>query len=95
MSTLSAELTQAQPALRAAAEAEDTAVVAFARCTPALLREASALQQCLRWSLAAVESLRSELPHAHMVTADLRLMSAQVSVCSAQFAVLQHMHVSA
>lgn len=78
MSSLSAELSAAQPALEAAQAAEDTAVAAFARCTPGLLKEAVALKHCLTWSLMSADKLKAELAHMHMVVADLRLMSAQV-----------------
>ena len=78
MSRLSAELGAGQPALQSATEAEDAAAAAFMRCTPALLKEASALQQCLKRSLECAEGLKAELPHMHAVISDLRLMSAQV-----------------
>ena len=78
MGRLGAELSAEQPALQSATEAEDAAAAAFMRCTPALLKEASALQLCLKRSLECVEGLRAELPHMQAVISDLRLMSAQV-----------------
>lgn len=78
MSSLSAELSAAQPALETAQAAENAAVATFARCTPGLLKEAVAVKQYLTWSLTSADKLKAELAHMHMVVADLRLMSAQV-----------------
>ena len=78
MSRLGAELSAGQPALQSATKAEDAAAAAFMRCTPALLKEASALQRCLKRGIECAEGLRAELPHMHAVISDLRLMSAQV-----------------
>ena len=78
MRSLTSELGLAQPALRSAAEAEDATAAACARCTPALLRESAALKQHLAQSLEAAGALKAQLPHLHMVAADLKIMSAQV-----------------
>lgn len=80
MSRLGAELSAGQPALQSATEAEDAAAGAFTHCTPALLKEATALQRCLKRSLEFAEALRAELPYMHAVISDLRLMSAQVHI---------------
>lgn len=76
--SLTSELEAAQPSLSSAAEAEDAAATACARCTPALLQQSAALKQDLALSLPAADRLKAQLPHLHMVAADLKLMSAQV-----------------
>ena len=78
MRSLTSELQSAQPSLESAAEAEDAAAVACSRCTLPLLQESAALKQYLAQSLTAADRLKAELPHLHMVAADLKLMSAQV-----------------
>ena len=77
--SLTSELEAAQPSLRSAAEAENAAATACARCTPSLLQQSAALKQDLAQSLPAAERLKAQLAHLHMVAADLKLMSAQVS----------------
>ena len=94
MSSLSAELSAAQPALEAAQAAEDAAVATFARCTPGLLKEAVAVKQYLTRSLTSADKLKAELAHMHMVVADLRLMSAQVHPRPSSSA-LQHTYSTA
>lgn len=79
MRSLTSELESAQPRLTLAAAAEDAAATACARCTPALLQESAALKQHLSESLPAATRLKAQLPHLHMVAADLKLMAAQVT----------------
>ena len=86
MRSLSSELESAQPSLTSAAETEDAAAAACARCTPALLQESVALKQHLTQSLPAASRLKAQLPHLHMVAADLKLMSAQVRSIQAELA---------
>ena len=78
LKSLTSELEAAQPSLRSAAQAEDAAATACARSTPALLQHSAALKQDLAQSLPAADSLKAQLPHLHMVAADLKLMSVQV-----------------